>query len=133
VFEQISESFRLAVSKIRFVDDEKALKNALDVLKKALLKADVHHKVTKDLLTSIESELKQTGVGQKNFLDSIKSNLTTILTAPGNQGFVYAPVAPTIVLMAGLQGSGKTTYCNYNSPSGCTSLLYGRHSISWPT
>jgi signal recognition particle protein len=109
VFEQISESFRLAVSKIRFVDDEKALKNALDVLKKALLKADVHHKVTKDLLTSIESELKQTGVGQKNFLDAIKSNLTTILTAPGNQGFVYAPVAPTIVLMAGLQGSGKTT------------------------
>ncbi len=109
MFEQISESFRLAVSKIRFVDDEKALKNALDVLKKALLKADVHHKVTKDLLTSIESELKQTGVGQKNFLDAIKSNLTTILTAPGNQGFVYASVAPTIVLMAGLQGSGKTT------------------------
>ena len=109
MFEQISESFRLAVSKIRFVDDEKALKNALDVLKKALLKADVHHKVTKDLLASIESELKQTGVGQKNFLDAIKSNLTTILTAPGNQGFVYAPVAPTIVLMAGLQGSGKTT------------------------
>ena len=102
MFEQISESFRLAVSKIRFIDDEKALKNALDVLKKALLKADVHHKVTKDLLASIESELKQTGVGQKNFLDAIKSNLTTILTAPGNQGFVYAPVAPTIVLMAGL-------------------------------
>ena len=50
MFEQISESFRLAVSKIRFVDDEKALKNALDVLKKALLKADVHHKVTKDLV-----------------------------------------------------------------------------------
>ena len=30
MFEQISESFRLAVSKIRFVDDEKALNNALD-------------------------------------------------------------------------------------------------------
>lgn len=109
MFEQISESFRLAVSKIRFVDDEKALKNALDVLKKALLKADVHHKVTKDLLSLIEADLKQTGIGQKQFLDAIKSNLTKILTAPGNQGFVYASVAPTIVLMAGLQGSGKTT------------------------
>jgi len=109
VFEQISESFRLAVSKIRFVDDEKALKNALDVLKKALLKADVHHKVTKDLLAAIENDIKKTGVGQKNFLDAIKSNLTNILTAPGNQGFVYASSAPTIVLMAGLQGSGKTT------------------------
>jgi len=109
VFEQISESFRLAVSKIRFVDDEKALKNAIDVLKKALLKADVHHKVTKELLGLIEAQIKQTGVGQKQFLDAIKSNLTKILTAPGNQGFVFAPVAPTIVLMAGLQGSGKTT------------------------
>ncbi|MCR4941256.1 MAG: signal recognition particle protein [Campylobacter sp.] len=109
MFEQISESFRSAVNKIRFVDDEKALKNALDVLKKALLKADVHHKVTKELLSLIESELKQKGIGQKQFLDSIKTNLTQILTAPGNQGFVYAPTAPTIVLMAGLQGSGKTT------------------------
>lgn len=109
MFEQISESFRLAVSKIRFVDDEKALNNALDVLKKALLKADVHHKVTKELLALIEADLKQSGIGQKQFLDAIKSNLTNVLTAPGNQGFVFAPVAPTIVLMAGLQGSGKTT------------------------
>jgi len=109
VFEQISESFRLAVSKIRFVDDEKALNNALDVLKKALLKADVHHKVTKELLALIEADLKQSGIGQKQFLDAIKSNLAKVLTAPGNQGFVFAPVAPTIVLMAGLQGSGKTT------------------------
>ncbi|MBE3606259.1 signal recognition particle protein [Campylobacter sp. RM13119] len=109
MFEQISESFRLAVSKIRFVDDEKALKNAFDVLKKALLKADVHHKVTKDLLSAIESEIKQTSIGQKQFLDAIKLKLTEILTAPGNQGFVYAQTAPTIVLMSGLQGSGKTT------------------------
>ena len=109
MFEQISESLRLAVSKIRFVDDEKALNNALDVLKKALLKADVHHKVTKELLALIEADLKQSGIGQKQFLDAIKSNLTKVLTASGNQGFVFAPVAPTIVLMAGLQGSGKTT------------------------
>ncbi len=109
MFEQISESFHLAVSKIRFVDDEKALNNALDVLKKALLKADVHHKVTKELLALIEADLKQSGIGQKQFLDAIKSNLTKVLTASGNQGFVFAPVAPTIVLMAGLQGSGKTT------------------------
>ncbi|MGH1600681.1 signal recognition particle protein [Campylobacter majalis] len=109
MFEQISESFRLALSKVRFVDDEKAIKNALDVLKKALLKADVHHKVTKDLLLSIETDMKQKSIGQKQFLDAIKLNLTQILTAPGNQGFVYAQVAPTIVLMAGLQGSGKTT------------------------
>lgn len=109
MFESISESFRLALSKIRFVDDEKALKNALDVLKKALLKSDVHHKVTKEFIATIESELKQTGIGQKQFLDAIRKNLTQILTAPGNQGFVFSATPPTIVLMAGLQGGGKTT------------------------
>ncbi|MBQ7271222.1 MAG: signal recognition particle protein, partial [Campylobacter sp.] len=109
MFEVISESFKSAVNKLRIIDDEKALKNALDTLKKALLKADVHHKVTKEFLNLVELELKATGIGQKQFLDAIKSNLTTILTAPGNQGFVFADKNPTVVLMAGLQGSGKST------------------------
>ena len=109
MFEQISESFKSAVNKLKTIDDEKALKNAMDTLKKALLKSDVHHKVTKDLLNLIENEVKENGIGQKSFLDAISRNLTSVLTAPGNQGFVFAPVSPTIVLMAGLQGGGKTT------------------------
>ncbi|ABK81871.1 signal recognition particle protein [Campylobacter fetus] len=113
MFELIGESLKSAVNKLKFVDDEKALKNALDTLKKALLKADVHHKVTKELVNLVESDLKKTSIGQKQFLDSIKSNLTSILTAPndGNKGsgFVYASNPPTVVLMAGLQGGGKTT------------------------
>lgn len=109
MFETISESFRAAVNKLRMIDDEKALKNALNTLKKALLKADVHHKVTKDFLTLVENDMKSGVVGQKQFLNSIKNNLTTVLTAPGNQGFVFASQNPTVVLMAGLQGSGKTT------------------------
>lgn len=109
MFEQISESFKSAVNKLKTIDDEKALKNAMDTLKKALLKSDVHHKVTKELLNLIENEVKENGIGQKSFLDAISRNLTSVLTAPGNQGFVFAPVAPTIVLMAGLQGGGKTT------------------------
>ena len=109
MFEQISESFKSAVNKLKTIDDEKALKNAMDTLKKALLKSDVHHKVTKELLNLIENEVKENGIGQKSFLDAISRNLTSVLTAPGNQGFVFAPVVPTIVLMAGLQGGGKTT------------------------
>lgn len=109
MFEQISESFKSAVNKLKTIDDEKALKNAMDTLKKALLKSDVHHKVTKELLNLIENEVKENGIGQKSFLDAISRNLTSVLTAPGNQGFVFAPVSPTIVLMAGLQGGGKTT------------------------
>lgn len=110
MFEIISDSFKSAVNKLRFVDDEKALKNALDTLKKALLKADVYHKVVKDLLSLIENEVRSKGIGQKHFLDAIKSNLEAVLTASGkNQGFVFAPKPPTIVLMCGLQGGGKTT------------------------
>ena len=109
MFDALSDSFKSAINKIRFADDAKALKSALDMLKKSLLKADVHHKVVKDLLKVVELETKASGIGQENFLRSIKKNLTEILTAPGNQGFVYASKPPTIVLMNGLQGSGKTT------------------------
>lgn len=109
MFGVLSESFKSAINKIRFADDDKALKNALDTLKKALLKADVHHKVTKELLQLVEADTKKAGIGQGAFLQAIKNNLTQILTAPGNQGFVYASKPPTIVLMSGLQGSGKTT------------------------
>ncbi|HEH5120703.1 TPA: signal recognition particle protein [Campylobacter coli] len=110
MFELVSESFKSAINKLRFVDDEKALKNALDTLKKALLKADVHHKVVKDLLLLIEEDVKKNGIGQKQFLEAIKTNLENILNGDGkNQGFVFAAKPPTVVLMAGLQGGGKTT------------------------
>lgn len=110
MFELVSESFKSAINKLRFVDDEKALKNALDTLKKALLKADVHHKVVKDLLLLIEEDVKKNGIGQKQFLEAIKTNLENILNGDGkNQGFVFAAKPPTIVLMVGLQGGGKTT------------------------
>ncbi len=109
MFESLSNSFQNAINKIRFKDDDKALKRALDELKKSLLKADVHHKVVKELLSVVERETKKAGIGKENFLKALKDELTEILTAPGKQGFVYSPTPPTVVMMAGLQGSGKTT------------------------
>ncbi len=109
MFESLSSSFQNAIGKIRFKDDEKALKRALSELKKSLLKADVHHKVVKELLSVVERETKLAGIGKENFLKALKEELTQILTAPGKQGFVYSPTPPTVVMMAGLQGSGKTT------------------------
>ncbi len=109
MFEILTESFRTAINKIRFSDDEKSLKNALENLKKALLKADVHHKIVRDLLREVEIETKALGIGKDNFLYSLKKQLYGILNVPGKQGFVYAPKPPTKVLMVGLQGSGKTT------------------------
>ena len=109
VFEALTDSFKTAINKVRFADDDKSLKKALDTLKKSLLKADVHHKVVKDLVKTIEIETKQAGIGKESFLKSLKGNLTDILTTAGNQGFVFASKPPTIALMCGLQGSGKTT------------------------
>jgi signal recognition particle subunit SRP54 len=109
VFEALSDSFKSAINKIRFADDEKSLKKALDTLKKSLLKADVHHKVVRDLVKTVELETKRKGIGKESFLLALKNALTDTLTAPGNQGFVFASKPPTIALMCGLQGSGKTT------------------------
>ncbi len=109
MFDTITDSFKNAIGKIRFHDDEKALKKATTELKKSLLKSDVHHKVVKDLVSNVELETKKNGIGKDNFLAALKSELTRILTAEGNQGFVFASKPPTVVLMTGLQGSGKTT------------------------
>ena len=109
MFERIGDGLKSALNKLRMKDDEKALKKALDELKKNLLKADVHFKVVKDLLKEVEIETKKNGIGKGSFLKALEDSLTKILTAPGNYGFVYSNNPPTVVLMTGLQGSGKTT------------------------
>jgi signal recognition particle subunit SRP54 len=109
VFDTLTESFTSAIRKIRFHDDEKALTKALGELKKALLKADVNHKVVKDLIDSVEFQTKQSGIGKDQFLDALRKSLYALLDVKGKSGFVYAPVSPTVILMTGLQGSGKTT------------------------
>ena len=109
MFGKITDGFKNALNKIRMKDDEKALKRALDELKKNLLKADVHFKVVKELIKDVEIETKRKGIGKANFLDALNKELIKILTAPGNYGFVFSPNPPTVVMMTGLQGSGKTT------------------------
>jgi signal recognition particle subunit SRP54 len=109
VFDTLTESFTSAIRKIRFHDDEKALTKALGELKKALLKADVNHKVVKELIDSVELQTKQSGIGKDQFLDALRKSLYALLDVKGKSGFVYAPVSPTVILMSGLQGSGKTT------------------------
>jgi len=109
MFDTLTESFRNTIGKIRFSDDNKALSRACDELKKSLLNADVHHKVVKNLVASVEIKTKQLGIGKENLLKVLNSELTDLLTVTGNQGFVFASKPPTVVLMSGLQGSGKTT------------------------
>ncbi|WRC00028.1 signal recognition particle protein [Helicobacter pylori] len=109
MFQALSDGFKNALNKIRFQDDEKALDRALDELKKTLLKNDVHHKVARELLKKVESQTKLNGIGKQQFLDALEKSLLEILNAKGSSGFTFAQTPPTVVLMAGLQGSGKTT------------------------
>jgi len=110
MFDNLTDSFKNAIGKIRFHDDDKALKKATTELKKSLLKSDVHHKVVKDLISYVELETKKNGVGKDNFLKALQEKLTDILTIEGAaKGFTFASKPPTVVLMIGLQGSGKTT------------------------
>ncbi len=109
MFDTLTESFRNILGKMRFHDDEKSLDLAIAELKKSLLKADVHHKVVKELLSFVETETKKHGIGKESFLRALQEKLVAILTVKGNQGFVFASRPPTVVLMTGLQGSGKTT------------------------
>lgn len=109
MFDTLTDSFTNAIKKIRFNDDDKALTKALDELKKSLLKADVNHKVVKDLITRVQIDTKKNGIGKDQFLAALRVALYELLEIGGNRGFVFASKPPTVILMTGLQGSGKTT------------------------
>ena len=109
MFDTLTSSFTEAIRKIRTFDDEKALTKALNELKKSLLKADVNHKVVKDLIAKVQIETKKNGIGKDQFLDALRATLYELLEVGGNKGFIFAPNPPTVILMTGLQGSGKTT------------------------
>lgn len=89
------------------------LENALREIKLALLEADVNFKVVKRLLESI----KEKAIGEK-ILDSlspsqqvikiVNEEITAIL-GRGSSDISYAQRPPTIFMIVGLQGSGKTT------------------------
>ncbi|WP_321779148.1 signal recognition particle protein [Sulfurimonas sp.] len=109
MFDSLTSSFTAAIRKIRTFDDDKALTKALNELKKSLLKADVNHKVVKQLITDVQSQTRENGIGKDQFLDALRATLYELLEVGGNKGFIFAPNPPTVILMTGLQGSGKTT------------------------
>jgi len=109
MFDTLTSSFTAAIKKIKTFDDVKALTKALNELKKSLLKADVNHKVVKELISKVEAGTKEKGIGKDQFLEAMRNTLYELLEVGGNKGFIFAPNPPTVILMTGLQGSGKTT------------------------
>lgn len=93
---------------------EDDVNTALREVRVALLEADVNYGVAKDFLAKV----KEKAVGE-NLFGSLTADQTLlrivrdeIVDLLGEDvSFHWAPNPPTVVLMAGLQGSGKTTTC----------------------
>ena len=74
MLDSLTNSFTSALSSIRFHDDLRALTRALNELKKSLLKADVNHKIVKELLKNVEIDVKAKGIGKDQFLEAMSIN-----------------------------------------------------------
>ena len=97
-FENLSERFQAAFKKLRGKGKltEEDVNEALKEMRRALLEADVNFAVTKDFIKRV----REKAVGEEVFstLNAAQTVIITISSRP-----------PTVVMLAGLQGAGKTT------------------------
>ena len=92
---------------------ESDLKEVLREVKLALLEADVNYKIVKDFIKVIEEKalgqdvLKSLTPGQQ-VIKIVKDELVKLLGGEESR-INFTPNPPTIIMLVGLQGSGKTT------------------------
>lgn len=109
--ERLERSFKILKGEGRITEINIA--EALKDVRKALLDADVNFKIAKQFT----EEVKQKALGQ-NVLTSVKPgdmmkkivNDELIALMGGETADINVKGSPTIILMSGLQGSGKTTF-----------------------
>ncbi len=117
LFGSLSEKLSHVFSKLtkHGVLTELEIKNAMREIRLALLEADVNYLVVKDLVSKIsekcsgERVLKSLTPGQQ--VVKIVNEELTALMGSTNSKLTIASKPPTIILMCGLQGAGKTTMC----------------------
>ena len=94
---------------------ELEIKQAMREIRIALLEADVNYAVVKDLVNNIsekavgEQVLKSLTPGQQ-VIKIVNEELTKVM-GNTNSKLAVSPKPPTVILMCGLQGAGKTTMC----------------------
>lgn len=92
---------------------ESDLKDMLREVKLALLEADVNYKIVKDFITQINEKalgqdvLKSLTPGQQ-VVKIVKDELVELLGGTESK-INFNPNPPTVIMLVGLQGSGKTT------------------------
>ncbi len=115
MFDNLSEKLQSAFKTIRGHGklSEQNIKVALKDVRMALLEADVNFRVVKDFTDRVRKRaigkevLKSLTPGQQ--LVKIVNEELTELMGKENEGLVFADTPPTVVMLVGLQGSGKTT------------------------
>ncbi len=117
LFASLSERLNHIFSKLtkRGKLTELEIKTAMREVRVALLEADVNLKVVKSFI----AEVSEKAVGQK-VLESLNPAQQVIkivndeliaLMGSGNAKLEVSPKPPTVIMMCGLQGAGKTTMC----------------------
>ena len=115
MFENLQEKLQRAFKSLRGQArlSEENISEALREIRLALLEADVNFKVVKELIDRIQAK----AVGQEvltalspgeQVIKIVRDELITLL-GKDTARFQFASRPPTVILMAGLQGSGKTT------------------------
>lgn len=94
---------------------EKNMSQALRMIRLALLEADVNYKVVKELIERIKNkaldeEVLSSLTPTQQVIKIVKDELTFIL-GKETQGLKFSNVPPSIFMLVGLQGCGKTTTC----------------------
>ncbi len=104
IFKKLSSKGRL---------DESDIKLAMREVKLALLEADVNFLVVKDFIKSVSqravgADVLKSLTPDQQVIKIVREELTALMGAT-NSKLIVADMPPTIIMMAGLQGAGKTT------------------------
>ena len=111
--EKLQNAFRKINSKGKL--SEADVKAALREVRMALLEADVNFLVVKDFVKKVTEravgqDIMQSLTPGQQVIKIVNEELTNLMGGT-NAKLTYSPQAPTIYMMAGLQGAGKTTMC----------------------
>jgi len=117
MFEQLSSGLEKVLKFVRGEGKitEKNMAEALRMIRLALLEADVNYKVVKELIEKIQAKaldqkvLDSLSPGQQ-VIKILRDELTAVLGTEAKP-LRFSGQPPTILMLVGLQGSGKTTSC----------------------
>ncbi|NLW85941.1 MAG: signal recognition particle protein [Planctomycetes bacterium] len=117
MFESLTDKFTDVFRKMsgRGRISEQNVKDAMRDVRQALLEADVHYKVVRQFCDDVVAKALGTEVIKSlhpgQLMVKIVQDELINLMGPVDTRIYYVTPPPTVIMMAGLQGSGKTTTC----------------------